>query len=84
MFGGSDSGSSQGSRFVESFGLHVEFPSTSGPSILPLSSINVTDLHLMFGCGYLHLFQSAAGYEDRYLSEDRYAMLLSVSITEYH
>ena len=66
---GSDSESSQGPRFVDSFGLLVRFPSISGPSILsPNSSlptsnsfISVPDLCLMFGCGYLYLFQSAAG-----------------------
>ena len=36
---------------------------------------------LMFVFGSLYLFQSAAGWS---LSEDSYAMLLHISITEYH
>jgi hypothetical protein len=35
LVGGSVSESSQGSRFVDSIGLTVEFLSPSGPSILP-------------------------------------------------
>jgi hypothetical protein len=53
--------SSQGSRFVESVGLPVGFSSPLRSSILLLkSSISVRELHLLFGCGYLYLFQFAA------------------------
>ena len=52
-------------------GHPVGFLSPSGPSIFPPnSSIRVPDLHSMFDCVYLQLFQSAAGWN---LSEDSYA-----------
>ena len=44
------------------------------------SSKSLSELSLKFGCGYLHLFQSAAGWS---LTEDSYARLPSASITEY-
>jgi hypothetical protein len=36
------------------------------------SSLRVTEFHPLFGCGYLHLFQSSIGWN---LSEDWYAKL---------
>lgn len=47
----------------------------------PKSPIRVPVLHPMFACGYLHLFQSDTRWN---LSEDTYARLQSVSITECH
>jgi hypothetical protein len=41
-------------------------------------STRLPELHLMFGCGSLHLFTLAARWS---LSEDSYARLLSVTIT---
>jgi hypothetical protein len=79
LFGGSDSESSQGSRF-DSLGLPVStyFWVFNPPHN---SSICVPSLCPMFGCGYLLLFQFTAGWT---LSENSYPRLLSASITEYH
>lgn len=59
LVGGSDSESSQGLRLVDSWFTCGVSVWVFDPS--PISSISVPDLHLMFGYGYLHLFQSAAG-----------------------
>jgi hypothetical protein len=61
LVGGSVSESYPGPRLVESVGLPVELLSNSGSSISPPpnSSIRVPELYPVFGCGYLHLFQSA-------------------------
>ena len=53
------SGSSQGSRLVDTVGLPMGLPSPSAPSALPLTE--VPDLSPMLGYKYLHLSQSAAG-----------------------
>ena len=82
LVGGSDSGSPQGSRLIDSVGLLVESLSffwSLNPS--PNSSIRLPELHLMLGCGSLHLFPLAAGWS---LLENSYAKLLCVSIIEYH
>jgi hypothetical protein len=50
---------------------------TYNPS--PNSSIRIPILHPLFGCGSLHLSDSAAGWS---VPEDN--ILLSTSITEYH
>ena len=82
LVGGSVSGNPQGSELVDSVGLLVEPLSLLGSSILPPnSSTRLPEPGPMFGCGSLHLFQSAAGWS---LSEDSYARLLCVSKTEYH
>jgi hypothetical protein len=79
---GSVSGSSQGSRLVDSVGLLVEFLSLLGPSILPPnSSTRLPELHIMFICGSLCLFWSVSRW---ILSDNSYARLLSVSITGYY
>jgi hypothetical protein len=60
--GGSLCESSQGSRFVDSVGLPLEITipfRAFHPSLN--SSTSIPNLQLMVGCGYLHLFQSAAG-----------------------
>jgi hypothetical protein len=47
----------------------------------PYFSTDLPKLSLMFDCGYLHLFWSAAEW---IFSEENYARLWSVCITEYH
>ena len=73
---------SQESRLVESrktsCRIPVPFRALNSSSNF---SMRVLELHPMFGCGYLLLFQSDAGWS---LSEDRYAGLLFASTTEYH
>ena len=59
LVGGLVSGSSQGSRLVDTVGLPMGLPSPSAPSALPLTE--VPDLSPMLGYKYLHLSQSAAG-----------------------
>jgi hypothetical protein len=75
-------GGSVSKRLVVFVGFLVE--SLSIPSgflnPLPNSSTRLPELLLMFGCGSLHLVQSAAGW---ILSEDSYARFLSASIAEY-
>jgi hypothetical protein len=78
LVGGSVSGSPQGSKLVGSVGLPVESLSSSGPSVLPQSLPQDSELYLMFGCGSLNLFLLAIEWS---LSEDSYARLLSASIT---
>jgi hypothetical protein len=66
LVGSSVSESSQRSRLVDTVGPPVGFSFPSGPSVLPSnSSIRVPDFSPMFGCGYLQLFQSAAGRASR-------------------
>ena len=79
FIGASLSGSPQESRLVGSIGLLQSLSGSLNTS--PNSSARLLELCLMFGCESLHLFQSAAGWS---LSEDSYARLLFVSITEYH
>ena len=78
---GSISGSSQGSRLVDSVGFPVESLSSQVPQSSPNSSTRLPKLHLMFGFGSQHLSQSAVGWS---LSEDSYARLLSASIIVCH
>jgi hypothetical protein len=47
----------------------------------PNTSIRLPELHPIFDCESLYLFQSAAGWR---LSENSHARLLPASITEYH
>ena len=61
-------------RLVDSVGLPVEFLSPLRPTVLPPILPLVPDCPL-FGCGCLHLSESAAGWS---LSEDN--MLLSASV----
>ena len=66
----------QGSRVADcwsSFGIFIpsKFLNSS-----PNSSTRFPKLGIVFGCGSLHLFQSASGWS---LSEDSYARLLSVN-----
>jgi hypothetical protein len=61
-----------------SYGVPIMFESTVLVSTLPQ---DFQSSCLMFVFGSLYLFQSAAGWS---LSEDSYAMLLHISITEYH
>jgi len=63
---------SQGSRYVDSLVLPVEFPSISGS--FPNSSISVLDLHLMICCGFVSHFPSTVRY---ILLEESYATLLA-------
>ena len=65
-------GSPQGSRLVDSVGLPVELYPFRALSLSHDSFIRFPKLHLVFGSGSLHLFQSAAG---RSLSEDSHAGL---------
>ena len=82
VVGGSVSERPQGSRLVDSVGFLLEFLiSFRAFSPSSNSSIRVPELSSMFGCGYLHLFQSAAEWS---LSEDSYDRSLSINITEYH
>jgi hypothetical protein len=81
LVGGLVSESPQRSRLVDSIGLPVEFLSLRGHNPSSCSSIRVTNLHALFGCGFIHLSESAAGWN---LSEDSHARLLSASTTEYH
>jgi hypothetical protein len=64
LVGGSVSGSPQGSRLCDSVGLPVEFLSPLGSSVLPatLPQDFLNSVCLMFDCGSLHLFLSAAGW----------------------
>jgi hypothetical protein len=58
LVGGSVSGGSHGFRFTDSVGVPA-WSLSSGPSILALppdSSLRLPLLHLMFACGFLHLF----------------------------
>jgi hypothetical protein len=50
----------------------LRFPSTPGPSIFSNSSISVPDLDLVFGCGFLLLFQADARLR---LPKDSYSRL---------
>ena len=43
--------------------------------------IRLHELHLMFGCEFLHVLPLAASWN---FSEDSYAKFLSVSVIEYH
>jgi hypothetical protein len=61
LISGSVSESLQGSRLVDSVGLSVEFYPLLGHNPSSYSSIRVPKLHLLFGCGSLHLFPMAAG-----------------------
>ena len=61
LVGGSVSGSPQGSRLVDSVGLPVELYPFRALSLSHDSFIRFPKLHLVFGSGSLHLFQSAAG-----------------------
>ena len=62
LVGDSVSENSQGSRLVDSVGLSVELLFPLGlSSFLQLFFQKRPDLHPMFGCGSLHLFESAAG-----------------------
>ena len=68
LTGGSVSGSSQGSRLLDSVGLPEETLSPPGCSILPYnSSVRFPKLNLMIANGTLNLFQSVAEWN---LSED--------------
>jgi hypothetical protein len=75
LVGGAVSESPQWSRLVDTQFVFCGVPISTGvldPS--PRNSIRVPELHPMFGCGSLHLFQSAAGWS---VSEDSNARLLS-------
>ena len=70
-------------QLIDSVGLLLESLFPPGPSILSPTLPHVfpsSVYSLVFGCGSLHLFWSAAGWS---LSEDNYARLLPASITEY-
>ena len=62
LVGGSDSGRPQRSMLIASVGLLLEYIAPLGSSIFPPnSSTGLPELLVMFGCGSLHLVQSAAG-----------------------
>lgn len=72
--------SPQGSRLVVSFGYGVLILSES-LNPFPDSSTRLSQIHLLFVCGTLHLFYPAVGWR---LSENSYTRMLSASITECH
>lgn len=82
LIGGSVSESSQRSRLVYSVGLSVQ---RSHPlqdlQCLPNSTTRVLEFCSMFNCRYLCLFQSTSGQS---FSENNYASLQSVSLTQYY
>ena len=78
---GSVSESPQKSRLVNSVSVSTETLSFSSLVMLLPTFADLLELHLMFGCGSLHLFPLTAGWS---LSEDSYARILSTRITEYH
>jgi hypothetical protein len=78
--GGSVSLSPYGPRMVDPVSVldpSGSYSSSSHPPFLQDSP----KLHLMFGCGSLHLFPSVAGWS---LSDDNWARHQSMSIAEYH
>ena len=58
LVGGSVSVSPHGPRLVDSVGFLV---AVLDPSSSPKLSLDSSKRHLLFGCGSLHLFPSAAG-----------------------
>lgn len=69
-----------GSRLVDSVGLPMESLSLQVLQFFLYSSTRLPTLCLLFGCGCLHLFGSAAGWS---LSEHSCARFLSASM-KYH
>lgn len=69
LVGGLVSVSPHGPQLVDSVGLLVEFLSPLGPFFLPPTCFpRLLELCLMFGCGSLHLFQSASGWSHALLA----------------
>ena len=71
----------QGSRLVDVVGFPVEFLSLKDHNPSSYCSVRVSKVHLLFGCGCLHLSESATVWS---LVEGSHARLLSVSIIKYH
>jgi hypothetical protein len=85
LFGGSVSESLQGSRLVDFIGLPMEFLSPLEPEIStppPSSSLRIPKFHPVFGCGSLHLSESATGWS---LLEDSHEFCKQMDGTwQYH
>jgi hypothetical protein len=80
LVGGSVSGSPQGSRFVDSVGLPAESLFPQVLQSFPQLFHKISQAQYNVCLGFLHLFQSTAGWS---FSEDSYVRFLSANITEY-